>query len=166
MVEIYDDRVEITNPGSMPKGITKDNFGNTSVTRNPIIASLLHRAHYIERMGTGIKRMTYAMETAGLEKPIFETEGFFFKVIFKRELFQHDGNNVVNDVKDVVNENQAKMIDLINKNNKITIPQIAQQLNISDRQVQRILKLLTDNGIVLRIGGRKNGYWQIASHKK
>jgi predicted HTH transcriptional regulator len=26
--------------------------------------------------------MTSAMEAAGLEKPVFQTEGFFFKVIF------------------------------------------------------------------------------------
>jgi len=162
MVEIFDDRVEITNPGSVPKGITKDNFGSTSVTRNPIIASLLHRAHYIERMGTGIKRMTSAMEIAGLEPPIFQTEGFFFKVIFKRTLFQNDINDVVNVVKDVVKEKQEKMLEIINKNNKVTIPQMAQELNISDRQAQRILKQLTDNGIILRIGGRRNGYWHIA----
>ena len=79
MVEIFDDRVEITNPGSAPKGITKDNFGSTSVTRNPVIASLLHRVHYIERMGTGIQRMTHEMESSGLNKPIFQTEGAFLK---------------------------------------------------------------------------------------
>ena len=78
MVEIFDDRVEITNPGSVPKGITKDNFGKMSVTRNPVIASLLHRAHYIERMGTGIMRMNQAMEQAGLEKPVFQTVRIFF----------------------------------------------------------------------------------------
>ena len=87
MVEIFDDRVEITNPGGAPKGITKENFGTTSIARNPVTASLLHRAGYIERMGTGISRMTYAMESAGLSKPIFEMEGHFFKVIFKRRQF-------------------------------------------------------------------------------
>ena len=85
MVEIFDDRVEITNPGSVPKGITKENFGSTSIARNPVIASLLHRADYIERMGTGINRIIAAMEEAGLEKPIFQTEGYFFKVVFKRQ---------------------------------------------------------------------------------
>ena len=160
MVEIYDDRVEITNPGGAPKGITKENFGTTSVTRNPIIASLLHRADYIERMGTGIKRMTNAMETAGLESPIFQTEGYFFKVIFKRDLLHHD-KDVVNGVKDVVKENQEKVLELIGADKKITIPQMAHQLNISERQVQRVLKNLSDNGMILRNGGRKNGYWQI-----
>jgi ATP-dependent DNA helicase RecG len=161
MVEIYDDRVEITSPGSTPKGITKENFGNTSVTRNPIIASLLHRAHYIERMGTGIKRMTNAMETAGLEKPIFQTEGHFFKVIFKRDLLYHDKSDIANVVKDVVKENQTKILELISKDSKVTTIQMARELNISDRQAQRILKQLTDNGTISRIGGRKNGYWNI-----
>lgn len=85
MVEIFDDRVEITNPGGAPKGITKENFGVTSVTRNPVIASLLHRAHYIERMGSGIMKMNSAMEAEGRNKPTYQTEGYFFKVVFERE---------------------------------------------------------------------------------
>ena len=180
MVEIFDDRVEITNPGSVPKGITKDNFGNTSVTRNPVIASLFHRAHYIERMGTGIKRMIKAMEAAGFEKPEFKNEGAFFKVIFGRGLFKYDIREVVNvvkdnangvkgvvyGVKDVVKENQLKVAELIKKDGKITIPQMARRLNISTRQVQRLLKPLIDNGIVLRIGGRKQGYWKVKQNGK
>jgi len=168
MVEIFDDRVEVTNPGGAPKGITKENFGNTSVARNPNIATMLHRSGYIERMGTGIKRMKGAMESMGLEAPIFQTEGYFFKVIFKRELLYHDMNGVkdgVNGVKDGVNENQAILIDLILKNGKITIPQISRQSGISERQTQRELKQLTENGVISRVGGRRNGYWQVTFTK-
>ena len=75
-----------------------------------------------------------------------------------RDLFQHDKSDVENVVKDVVKENLAKIVELINKDNKITISPMAKQLSISDRQVQRALKHLTDSGIVSRIGGRKNGY--------
>jgi ATP-dependent DNA helicase RecG len=85
MVEIFDDRVEITNPGGAPKGITTQNFGTVSITRNPIIASLLHRSEYIEQMGTGIERMRQASREANVEEPRFETNGFF-KVTFKRAL--------------------------------------------------------------------------------
>jgi ATP-dependent DNA helicase RecG len=83
MVEIFDDRVEVTNPGGAPKGITEDNFGSVSITRNPIIASLLHRAHYIERMGTGIGRIRNAAKEANVAEPVFELN-HFFKVTFKR----------------------------------------------------------------------------------
>ena len=67
MVEIYDDRVSIVSPGGVPKGITKENFGKRSIARNPIIADLLRRAHYIEKAGTGIGRMRELMEDAGLK---------------------------------------------------------------------------------------------------
>jgi len=67
----------------------------------------------------------------------------------------------VNVVKDVVKETQSKIIELMKKDSEITIPQMAFQLNISSRQVQRLLKSLTDKGIVVRTGGRKQGYWKI-----
>ena len=41
MVEIFDDRVEIYNPGGLPKGLPERDFGKRSVCRNPLIASLL-----------------------------------------------------------------------------------------------------------------------------
>jgi ATP-dependent DNA helicase RecG len=82
-VEIFDDRVEVTSPGGAPKGINDSNFGRQSVTRNPVIASMLHRSQYIEQMGTGIQRMRLALKEAELPEPIFQREGFF-KVIFTR----------------------------------------------------------------------------------
>ena len=96
MVEIFDDRVEITNPGGAPKGITKDNFGSVSIARNPVIASLLLRAHYIERMGTGIERMKQAAIESQTEIPRFEMNGFF-KVIFKRSPIDSEFQSIGDD---------------------------------------------------------------------
>ena len=53
MVEIFDDRVEISSPGGLVKGLDKKNFGKKSILRNANIASLFHRMGYIEKMGTG-----------------------------------------------------------------------------------------------------------------
>ena len=60
--KVFDSRVEISNPGSLPHGMTLEDFGKRSLTRNPTIASLLHRIRYIEKMGTGINRMKEASE--------------------------------------------------------------------------------------------------------
>jgi predicted HTH transcriptional regulator len=57
MVEIFDDRVEIHNPGGLPRGLPEKDFGKRSVCRNPNIAALLLRCDYIEKMGTGIERI-------------------------------------------------------------------------------------------------------------
>jgi ATP-dependent DNA helicase RecG len=40
MVEIFDDRVDIVSPGGICKGITRENFGTVSITRNSTIASM------------------------------------------------------------------------------------------------------------------------------
>ena len=77
MVEIFDGRVEITSPGGVCKGITEANFGRVSITRNSIIASMLHRIDYIEQMGTGIMRMRNAAKEADVAEPVFDLYDFF-----------------------------------------------------------------------------------------
>ena len=83
-VRIYDDRVEIENPGGLPDGITRRDFGKSSVRRNPIIADLFHRMGKVERMGSGIERMRELMRDAGLKEPVFEMDAFF-RVTFYRD---------------------------------------------------------------------------------
>jgi ATP-dependent DNA helicase RecG len=84
MVEVFDDRVDITNPGGFCKGLSKENFGTVSVTRNSLLASLLHRIHFIEEMGTGIERMRIATQAAGVPDPEFRVETKFWTISFKR----------------------------------------------------------------------------------
>ena len=50
-VDIFDDRIEISNPGGLPKGLNPENFGKHSVARNSMVAALLHRCNYIEKCG-------------------------------------------------------------------------------------------------------------------
>ncbi|MEK6572594.1 MAG: ATP-binding protein, partial [Bacteroidota bacterium] len=85
MVEIFDDRVEISNPGGLVKGLKPEDFGKKSILRNPTLASLLHRADYIEKMGTGITRMRKLMREARLPAPRFDYDTFF-AVVLKRPL--------------------------------------------------------------------------------
>ncbi len=81
--EVYDDRVDIVSPGGTCKGITPENFGTISITRNSIIASMLYRIGYIEHMGTGIIRIREAAKEANVAVPTFELSSFF-KVTFIR----------------------------------------------------------------------------------
>ena len=74
MVEIYDDRVEIVSPGGVCKGITLENFGSISITRNSVLASMFYRIGYIEQMGTGIMRMKMATKEAKVAEGDFENQ--------------------------------------------------------------------------------------------
>jgi ATP-dependent DNA helicase RecG len=76
-VEIYDDRIEISNPGGLPKGLSRVELGTRSVRRNPLIADLLHRIAFIEKAGTGIRRMREEARKHKCPEPQFAANGFF-----------------------------------------------------------------------------------------
>lgn len=82
-VEVYDDRVELINPGGLPKGLSVRNLGTVSIRRNELIADLFFRLHKVERIGMGIQKMKEAMVSAGLRGPTFKPDGFF-RGIFQR----------------------------------------------------------------------------------
>mgnify|MGYP006299650315 CR=1 FL=1 len=77
-VEIYKDRLEISDPGGLPPGITLNDLGKKSVPRNKLIADLFHRIGEVEKAGTGINRIKKLISDAGLPEPTFETDSFFF----------------------------------------------------------------------------------------
>jgi predicted HTH transcriptional regulator len=51
-------------------------LGRKTVRRNPLIAGLLHRIEFIEKAGTGIRRMREEAERHGSPAPAFEATGF------------------------------------------------------------------------------------------
>ena len=79
-IEVYRNKIIITNPGGLVKWLKKEDFGKISKTRNSVIASLLARTTYVEKMGTGISRMNNAMKKAGLPELIFEYNDFTFSI--------------------------------------------------------------------------------------
>jgi len=73
MVEVYDDRIEISNPGGLLPEVAK-NFGHRSELRNPLIFSLFTRMQLVEKIGSGIPRMARLMKEADLMEPEYNTE--------------------------------------------------------------------------------------------
>ncbi|MBQ9345411.1 MAG: ATP-dependent DNA helicase RecG [Kiritimatiellae bacterium] len=83
---IYDDRVEIANPGAFPPGRTSEDFekGTESEPRNPVIARVLYLRKMLESWGRGIKLMVDECAKAGLPKPLIGSDGRFVRVVFAR----------------------------------------------------------------------------------
>ncbi len=84
-VEVFDDRVSITNFGGLVAGLSQDDLGKRSLHRNPNIVNLLHRANFIEKLGTGLLRIDNELEQAGLPKVEFDINDNWFSIIFKRK---------------------------------------------------------------------------------
>ena len=164
MVEIFDDWVEIHNPGGLPKGMTLDQLGKKSVVRNKIIANMLLRADYIERMGTGIKKIRELMEEAELDMPEFESD-YFFTVIFKRPpmhvlSIDRPAGDMSLKLPAGLNENEKRVCEIIFKYKNLTFNNIAEYLEISESTVTRTIRSLTEKGIIMRIGPKKGGSWK------
>jgi ATP-dependent DNA helicase RecG len=81
-VEIYTDRIEISSPGGLPKGMKFSDLGRKSIRRNAFIADLLQRITFIEKAGTGIKRMREEARAQYCPAPIFEENGFFTAIFY------------------------------------------------------------------------------------
>lgn len=154
MIEMYDDRVEITNPGDLLPVVAK-NFGRKSLSRNPLIFGLFTRMHLVEHVGSGIPRMKKDMLDAGLPEPIFETEGMF-TVIFKRKAA----------AKTPITKNgiqltsiQSAILSAIAEMPTITMDELSVKIGIGRSSVYNNIKELKERKILLREGRKNDGKW-------
>jgi ATP-dependent DNA helicase RecG len=181
MVEMFDDRIEITNFGGLAKGLKPEDFGKKSVLRNPNIANLLHRAGYIEKMGTGINKMKKLISKAGLPPIKFEFDTFF-TATFKRpkikeaivipEIFNLKFDEMLRDegVNEGVNEGVKvrlrKEIAYLNTYKYIIRTDVEKLFNISTATAERDLMILKNLGLIIFKGAPKTGKYILTDKGK
>ena len=86
-IEIFNNRVEVSSPGSLPDGLTLSQLGRATgyPVRNPQIARIFYLYNYVETLGRGIARMQREMQNARLPQPQFDvTNGRTFNVVLRR----------------------------------------------------------------------------------
>lgn len=81
MVEIYDDRIEVTNPGTLLPGKRPDRLiGTTPESRNEQLASSFRRYRICEERGTGFQKVVREIELFGLPPLVFTLQENAFRV--------------------------------------------------------------------------------------
>lgn len=86
-----------------------------------------------------------------------------------KDSIKDDGNlehknvpvNVHQNVRVNIGKRVEQIIDLISKNENITIAQLAKILNVNERTIRRDIAELKEQGVLVRIGADKNGIWRI-----
>ena len=160
LIEIFDDRIEITNPGGLPTELSPKDFGTKSVTRNSIIASLLLRADYIEKVGTGISRIKESVEKLGIGSVDF-TYDDFFTVIFSRSSYILGQGGM-----ETREKTREKILTVMEASPQITTAELSEILGISIKGVEWQVARLKQNGVIRRIGPDKGGRWEIIDNRK
>ena len=174
-VAVYDDRVEVTSPGMLYGGLTIEQIkeGGSKI-RNRCIAEAFSRMRIIESWGTGIKRMFSSCREYGIRDPELLEIGDSFRVNLYRP--SYSGNDAQSSPKSSpksssksssksslngLNATQQKIMQMIRKNSRITQAEMAEIIKISRRAVQKNIKELVDQGIIIHEGSTRNGYWKI-----
>jgi ATP-dependent DNA helicase RecG len=83
---------------------------------------------------------------------VFQKQGFF-TLILKRPK-----SSVKSSVKTA-----DKIMKFIKNNSRITIAELAKNLKISTRAVEKHIAQLKSSGLIERIGSDKAGYWEVVS---
>ncbi len=154
-IRIYDDRLEVWNPGTLPPSLTIASLyrEHPSLPRNPKIALAFYRARLIEHWGTGTLRMADACAGHGIKLEFFSEPGFFMVRFVKPEKI------ISPPTEQKLNDRQKKGLEYAKKNGKITTREFKRLCNISERQALDDLKSLLKTGLLIRTGsGRATGY--------
>ncbi|MCD4698481.1 MAG: HTH domain-containing protein [Bacteroidales bacterium] len=161
-IELFDNRVEISNPGGLVSAIPKSQFGQKSFTRNPLIFGLFQRMGMVEKIGSGIGRMRNLMKESELPYPDFNLEGIFSITVYRKDSGQIGGTigGQIGGTIASLTKRQLQILNLINENNKISISAISSTLRINRSAVQKHIDILRTKGVIERIGGTR-GFWKI-----
>ena len=61
-----------------------------------------------------------------------------------------------------LNDTQRKIIELLTENNKLSASKLAGEIGVASRNIEVNLKKLKEQGVLLRCGSPKTGYWVIS----
>ncbi|MDR1654125.1 MAG: putative DNA binding domain-containing protein [Prevotellaceae bacterium] len=168
----YADRIEMDNPGNLFGKVTPDNFPNETDYRNPVIANAMKMLGYVNEFGSGINSVQeiLAANKNGYAQFYFQDMSTF-KVIVTNADPENKGKNVeINDeIVGIKGRNVGindEILEYINKNQNVTIYELAFLLKVAPRTIERYINLMRKNGVIERIGARKNGYWKILNKRE
>jgi ATP-dependent DNA helicase RecG len=142
-IAIFDARIEITNPGSLPFGFTLEKaLAGSSRIRNRVIAKVFYHLKWIEQWGRGLSRIIKECAQRGLEEPKFEELNNQFRVT----LYAKQKHKVI------FESWQKEFINYLKKKKKISTKEAAIFWKVTSRTARLRLIKLIDAGIVRKTG--------------
>ncbi len=146
-IAIFDDRIEIENPGLLLFGLTIEEIKQgISKLRNRVLGQVFHRLGLIERWGSGIKRMIELCTEAGFAEPMFEEIATHFRVtIFTTQV----------EAPRISATDQA-ILACLKKSNGLSTKQIAEHIKLSERAIRNRLIALIEKGLIVELGSGIN----------
>ncbi len=154
-ISLYADRLEFTSIGGLVSGVTlKDVAMGISVCRNTKLANVFYRLELIEAYGTGLIKIMDAYEGTGMT-PQIETSDNAFKIILPNLNVTPEPEKSIPDIIEEATP-EEKVIALTKERGAVTRKEVEILLDIRQSSCGRLLKKMTENGLLIQEGKGKN----------
>lgn len=155
-VSVFSDRVEVSNPGELPRGLTPDQLreAHPSIPRNPLICEALFLTKYIEKAGTGTLDMIGHCRDAGLPEPGFRQAGDQWVVTLWRRwltpafIAMHG-----------LNSRQVRGLEVLAAAGRLTRSAYREGADVPVRTATRDLDDLVQKGLVRLVGEGRGAHY-------
>ena len=158
-VRIFDDRLEVWNPGGLPEGMTVEDLRrpHESKLRNKLIANAFSLIKYIEQFGTGIQRILDDCRAQELPAPNFEAKGHSFRAVFTPSKMASKSPAILK-----LTERQKKMVAALKQMGRITRDEYQKLMGVSRATASRDLEKLKKAGILVQREAGPSAYYEIS----
>jgi ATP-dependent DNA helicase RecG len=142
-VAVFEDRLEVDNPGGLPPGLTIDEIRKgVSRLRNRVLGRVFHELRLIEQWGSGIPRMTRACREAGLPDPVLEEIGTGFRVTLCRDKRGAPELGPLDD----------RILEFVRETEGASTHEIAEHIGRTPRSTRTRMGRLVDLGVLIVVG--------------
>lgn len=166
---IFNDRLEIINPGSLYGGLKIDDIKlGVSRQRNPLMAGFAARTMIYRGLGSGIKRVV--RENARIDFDNEESANQFKVTVWRTapkdgikegNTTQKPSDSTQKSTQKASDSTQKRILEIIEETPHASRKDIAERIGISEDGVKKQLANLKRMGLIERVGAARGGYWKI-----
>lgn len=159
LVDMYPDRLEISNPGGLFGSLTVERLGTKGGTssRNQFLSRILEDVpytdydgsvgHVVENRGSGYPTISRALEEALMGKPIVRSSLDEFDIVFRhRRMTEEEGKGYSR-----VNVEEA-ILSYFSEHESAGSSEVARAAGMSVKTIRGYLKKLVDDGVLEPVG--------------
>lgn len=165
---LYDDRLEIWNPGDLPPELKVEQLKepHNSYQRNELIAHVFYKRGWIEKWGTGTTRMVEYCRKNRTPEPEFSENFGGFSVVFPFQEAMNSGVTIRSYEMPQLTQRQKEILELLSNTSTMSAHEIRDSLQ--DQPAPRTLRddlgYLKKNNLVNSKGHAKKTIWYIVKN--
>ena len=141
MITIYPSKLIISNPGSFPLGVTLSNPVHKA--RNPMLSNYLYDLGYVDKWGSGIKKMIELCRKHPVANIEFSIQPYNTKVTFSKN---------TRNFREKLGRPSREIMDLLETKKELSSGKISRKLGRSKPTILKEINLLINLGLVSKKG--------------